>query len=266
MKGIYTSILYHKYFVICMILATIIFTSCNVKVDMHISRVQGETELSHVQSDINIKVEVAKFFVEYLSDLLGVDGIQGIMEKISLEAFLLAKESVDSATVNIDTSSKEVATVNISMFANNIVNMLESMDVPVAIEELQSRQQFELDITREFLVSFLNNIPELREMSIIESLLPDEETVAQADFPEYIAWSFSEYKDEESIINILNNSKFIITLKKGKNGNRNMLDLNWNRIYITRDDTMEVVPAMQQQSLKLVPLLYNTNNNVVFTF
>lgn len=241
--------------------------SCNSLVKIHIDYPPTEYndtianfEHQTIEAEVSVRISIAQFFIHYLEDLLGVEGIKGLVQEIELEEFLSVQSSIDNPVVSTSSLLPHVGIIEVKFKSNNIFETMSALQLPYSVISKDTYSYVTLQISREFIVSFINYFPELREVDLVTFLLPEEDTVPQSQFSKYIAWSFSEYQLESSVIKILNESDIIFIMKKPKNNN--MFDKGWKQV-ATKNGKHTI---LQETRFMFVPVLYADNQELVFSF
>lgn len=245
--------------------------SCNAYIDINISKhspsylkeTQQIKQKQTLGADMNITIDIAQYFIQYVEDLLGIEGVHGLIDKIQLEKYLDDLECINNVevrTTNGLNTKSPYDSILLKFSTTNLVSVLDSLKIPYSITQQENFQQMELAISRVFIVNILNSFSEIRDNNLISIFLPDSKTVPQEQFTKYIAWAFSEYQTESKIEQSLENSTIVFVMQKGKNITAPLPDPMW------KIKTNNTISNKQTQQQHFISLLYTDAKKLIFTY
>ena len=213
----------------------------------------SEHEITHtLAARMRVHVRVARFFVQYLQDLLAIDGIHELVEILELEqyianaygvqkvdirthsdlAYSATRGSTDdkdnNATTNIDIEVYPLAisrwdTIIIDFDTGDLLQSMHTLNIPYTIHEtphntsvLHDGAQYEwrITISRSFISALFGQLSQGGGIDISALFLPDQDSVGIHAFPEHIAWAFSEYIPQADAEHLVTHSSLETTVNK----------------------------------------------------
>lgn len=233
--------------------------SCNAQVDLDINKQDlGTSTLTQnpVQADVKATITFKKYLISYMNDLLGTKNMDEIIDMIGLEEFLKQKSGISNIQVKGMDDKKNISEIRVAFLTENILLTLNELDIPYEIKK-KNGTELEVQMSREFLTVFLNNFGAIRDLNVVDIFFPDKETVPEEEFPEYIAWSFSDYQPTETVINDIHASTINFSLIKSANIGSTIPDEGWQ---------LSESNNTQEKTFNFVSVLYSDKEQLQIKF
>lgn len=170
---------------------------------------------NNVQADIQVNIVMEQYLVQYMYDLLGVRTLTEMIEYISIKTYLANKKSISDIQVKSNrNTNQQTSTIDIVFYSNDIFQTLKEFRIPYTIEKKPKYDILHITIGRAFLMAFFSSFQAIDDLGIIPSLFPDKTIIPKTQFPQHIAWAFSDYEEPQTITNDVEHSSIDFFLKK----------------------------------------------------
>lgn len=201
---------------ILMVLALLCGSSCSSQIQVNLER--------FYRAQIDITLNFAPFFAQYLYDLMGKETIQELVEEEALKEYLRSLDAMQEAHVLYP---EEPHTVLLRLRTLDFISTLVDMNVIKNREMLRKNmQKIQFQISKDTIQRILTELPKYNNPAIQNAFFPENNTFAQSDYPGYLAWALSDYEEQEVIKKWVIDSEIYIELTKEK-GYGLMPDEHW---------------------------------------
>lgn len=197
--------------------------SCNASIDLqlHKNAVPSANTDAVVEADVSVNIALKEYLMRYLNDLLGVNSIDALIEYIDIEKYFESKTSVSNVQITgTKDTTQRTSSINIAFYSDDIFTSLDELNIPYEIEKKKDYNVLNIIVSREFLSIFLDSFQTIKDFGLVDSFFPDKKVISKKQFPNHIAWAFSDYNKKSEIKKDLKQSFIEFSMEKAQKKNQ----------------------------------------------